>query len=608
MKKIKRLSAFVLTLIMLFSMSLSAFADTTPVPSGEGEQETYSLFITNDAENHVYEAYQVFSGDLSSDKTTLSNIEWGTAIKDAKNLLDALLNDTKEIKLANDATTTLRNEFAKLNTDTYENYTPEEMAREVATILSGIANDSAILDRFAELVGEVEYDPATGVFQSHKYFENPTGTSGPKTVQDGVNGYLIENLPAGYYLIKDKDTGNGASTNLGDFYTQYIIRVVKSDTLKVKGQGVSVEKTVHEAIDGTFGDIESVRINETIYFKLVGSLPSNLSSYDTYHYEFIDTMYKGIKFDAIEQIYIENSSDTVATTLYDKEKDKGTLPKGMKLTVSENETTADGNTVINIEFEDLFSLYPFIIPSQKIVVKYSAHLTRDALISDANFNEVVLKYDNNPNGQGTGTTVVDNAYVFTFEVNIDKYDSADTAKKLKDVEFILYYQETVGEDLVRHYAQVVTEEMVEAGVVINDIAVVNEDVGIVYGFTKDRSQASVLDTDENGKISLRGLNEGLYYLEETKTNDGYNLLDTPVQIEITPTYTLNEDDCDVEVKYKVDGREQGTSHTVGVRNSKGSVLPSTGGIGTTIFYVVGGVLAVGAVVILVTKKRMSNEK
>ena len=118
-----------------------------------------------------------------------------------------------------------------------------------------------------------------------------------------------------------------------------------------------------------------------------------------------------------------------------------------------------------------------------------------------------------------------------------------------------------------------------------------------------------LDTDDKGAINLRGLHEGIFYLEEINTKSGYNKLDTPVQIQIKAEY--EEDTTDgykTTVTYEVDGMDQGASSTVGVRNSKGSTLPSTGGIGTTIFYIVGAILVVGAGVILITKKRMANEK
>ena len=191
---------------------------------------------------------------------------------------------------------------------------------------------------------------------------------------------------------------------------------------------------------------------------------------------------------------------------------------------------------------------------------------------------------------------------------MDKYDASDANLKLEGVEFILYFRDTVGDVTTYHYAQVITEEMVEAGTEINGKVVTDADVGVIYGYTENRDDASILDTDANGAIYLKGLDAGIYYLEETKTNDGYNLLDTPVQVTINPTYTVTDDDCSVTVKYEVDGMDQGTSATVGVRNSKGSTLPSTGGIGTTIFYIAGAVLVLSAGMVLITKKRLANEQ
>ena len=114
----------------------------------------------------------------------------------------------------------------------------------------------------------------------------------------------------------------------------------------------------------------------------------------------------------------------------------------------------------------------------------------------------------------------------------------------------------------------------------------------------------MLDTDAKGAIAVRGLDEGIYYLKETKAPAGYNLMETPVKIEIIPKYTQTGDKVSVTVNYKVDDKEQ-ESNTVGVRNSSGSTLPVTGGMGTVIFYVLGTVLVAGAVVLLIVKKRLS---
>ena len=594
MKNLKKLTAILIAVLMVFSMVCMVGAAETDT--------TYELFVKNDAPNHTYDAYQIFGGDLSADGTTLSNIVWGSSIADPEALVNALTTDTKEIKLAN-STTTLKDVFITLTSDTNAGLPIEKKAALVADVLGTISNDSATLDRFAELVGEVNY-AADGTFANHTYLGAAVSTSGAQTTNDeGANGYAISNLPAGYYLIKDRD--NTVAGNEGDFYTKYMVRVVKSDTITVKGQGVTVTKTVNDTIDGTYTEYEDANINDDLFYKWEGTLPNNLMSYDTYNYKFIDTMDNGLTLERIEKIYIENTNGTVAHTIYDADVD-ATLPAGVVFT--EPVDNGDGTSTFSLEIVDLLVSYPNILPAQKVIVKYSTYLNRDAELNDSVPNEVKVEYDNNPNGEGTGVTVPDEAYAFTFKVDIDKYDAADNTIKLEGVEFVLYYRDTVEDTTTYHYAQVITEEMVEAGETINGKVVEANDVGVIYGFTTDRDAASILDTDANGAINLKGLDAGIYYLEETKTNDGYNLLDTPVQVTITPAYTVTDDDCAVTVKYEVDGMDQGTSATVGVRNSKGSTLPSTGGIGTTIFYIAGAVLVLSAGLVLITKKRLANEQ
>lgn len=573
----KKISAIILALVMVLALAVPAMAATT-----------YTLTINNTAPGHTYDAYQIFSGTLSSDGSTLSDIEWGAGIANPAGFVAALLADEVSIPLTGGATTTLKTVFSAV-----ADVPAADQAAKVAEIAGTISNDSFTLDRFAELLG-------TFTAGAHLYLGTPTATT--NTHVDGTH-YDISGLPAGYYLVKDRD---GTQEGEADFYSKYMVQIVKDGTVNVKGGNVTVDKGVNDTLDGTYDNVEDFDVNDTAYYKWTGTLPTNLRAYTEYWYKFTDTLPAGLTFVQLEQVYIEGHDGTpshVFLDIHDAIPENDTLPTGITFNKVDN---GDGTSVLTLEFNDLLKLYPSLLSTDKVVVKYSTYVNRDALIEKANTNEVYLEYDNNPNGEGHGKTVPDVAHAFTFHIEIDKYDMADPTKKLEGVEFVLYYRTVDAmENIVPMYAKVVTEEMIAAAEVINGKAVDADDLGLVYGWTANRAEASILDTDANGAINIKGLDEGTYFLEETKTVEGYNKLDTPVQIDIIPTYTETGDECSVTVEYKVDSISQGASHVVGVRNSKGSTLPSTGGMGTTVFYIIGSVMLLGAVVLLVTRKRMA---
>ena len=564
----KRVISMVLTLMLVLGLATTAFAaDETPA--------TYTLTINNATAGHTYEAYQLFSGELAEmdGKQILSNIEWGAAIYndangDGKIEGEGEYDKSAALLAAIDAETGLSALHGATDAAT------------LAVKLSAVTSDSETLDLFAEVAGD--------------HLGNVTGTSG----EQADNKYTITNLPAGYYLVKDKDD---TLTGKNDVYTKYIIRVLKSVEVTPKGDIPKVEKTINDTIDGTFTEIEDFDINDTAYYKWEGTLPSNLKSYESYYYKFTDTLPTGLQHLDILQVYIEGHDGNRVHTFLDKvdsDTNNDTLPTGIT-------STLEGQ-IVTLEFNDLLKLYTNILPTQKIIVKYSARVTRDALIAKPMTNEVYVEFSNNPNGDGTGETPKDVAHAFTFQINVDKYDADNKETKLAGAEFVLYYQRTENEQIVNYYAQVVTEEMIESGAVINGTAVDKDDLGVVYGWVTDKTKASVLDTDTNGALGVKGLDAGIYYLEETKAPTGYNLMETPVQISINPTYTETGDNVSVTVSYEVDSIAQ-PSNTVGVRNSAGSTLPSTGGMGTTIFYIIGGLMVAASAVLLVTKKRMTAE-
>ncbi len=571
----KKSIAIILCLVMMLGMSTTVFA-----------AETYTLTINNPTEGHSYEAYQIFSGILENisgtDTQVLTNIEWGSAIVgEGYDNSSALLSDI------HDAATAAADEspMKKL-------LGVKDAATLAEAMADNITADSETLDALAAIFAKhIETGKNIG---TQTYTENIVTDEDGKATDKSF--YTISGLTPGYYLVKDQDNSLAGEY---DSYTKFILRVIKDETVSPKSSIPSVDKTINDTIDGTFGEHEDFDINDTAYYKWTGKLPSNLKDYETYYYKFYDKLPTGIEHVQFEQIYLEGHDGNVVHSFYDANTSTQ-MPAGINATIN-------GKNV-ELEFEDLWTLYPSILPTHKIIVKYSARVTRDALIAEPMTNSVYVEFSNDPNAEGDGskgTTPEDVAHAFTFQINVDKYDADNKDKKLEGAEFVLYYERTENDAVVKYYAQVITEEMISSGTVINGTAVDADDLGVVYGWTTDESAASVLDTDSKGAISLRGLDEGIYYLKETKAPAGYNLMETPVKIEIIPVYTESGDEVSVTVNYKVDDKEQ-DSNTVGVRNSSGSTLPVTGGIGTVLFYVLGSALLIGAVVLLVVKKRLSK--
>lgn len=617
MNTLKKLFSLCLALMLVLSLAVPAMADEEPA--------TYTITINDAKPAHTYEAYQIFTGTLldgskdQDDSTTgliLSNIQWGAAIgENGGALVTALKADTVTITYTSGnsvITTNLASIFSSVNENS------ETVAADVAAILSGTNLPVEVVDRFAEVVGYYNSN-------AHVYLESCQGASTYNTV---TKEHTISNLPVGYYLIKDQE---GSQTGKHDFYTKYMLQVVHSLTVQPKGSIPIVDKEVNKTLGGTYTEANSFDINDDVFFKLTGTLPENLGAYTTYKVEFVDTLPKGMSFRELRQIEIMDHDGNVAYVIYDKTQHGDTLPTGVTSSaVTTN--TADGTKNWTLTIADLKSLYSALAPDDKIVVKYVAYLNRNAEIDEPNANIVVMNYSNNPSGAGTGTTVEDYAHAFTHKFSVEKIETGASDKKLADVKFLLYFTrshavedtgntvpntDTKEAEVVTktYYAQVITEEMVTAGVKVNGIEVTDDDVGVVYGWTEDVKLASVLDTDSEGLFSIRGLDSGTYYLHETETNAGYNLLTNDVRITIETEFDkLDTSEASVKVTYSVGGSANGSLGTEGastghiiVENSKGNTLPTTGGVGTTLFYVIGGALVIGAVVMLITKKRMSSE-
>lgn len=550
MKTMKKLFALVLVMVMIMALALPLTAMAA--------EPTYQIKVlgstsasAESAKGHTYEAYQILKGTVDHDSAStggsvivkLGDVEWGDNIN-AATLLAALKAES----------------FFGIGTDNL--FSAVTTAQEFVDVISATTFTTKYVEKLAHILND------------HR-----TGT--PKdTTAEAAPPYILD-VPAGYYLIKDQDGSLEDVTDVDKDYTDIILEVSKNVTINHKGSVPTVTKEVSE-LNHTYREYIDSATATTFYYKLTGTLPSDFDKYEKYAYKFVDTMGKGIEYLGIEKIYAIYNNGTEQDLTAGATDDYDT--SGRKLTVSFANLKHNNN-------EHNFQ------PGNRIVVVYKAKLNKDAVIAkDGNPNEVYLEYSNDPQSEGTGTTSSDKTKVYTFGIQINKYDGANITKKLKDVEFRLF-RKVLG----------------TGGVLENEYAIITND--IITDWTKDVNLATKQKTNDEGIITIHGLDTGVkYYLEETVTNAGYNTIEEPIEFQLTPTVDGSGNTTGLDVTPSSYYNATANSYTDGtnvlgvvlnIPNSQGVHLPTTGGMGTTLFYVLGSILVIGAVVLLVTKKRMT---
>lgn len=571
MKKARKLTAVLLSLVMLLALVVPASA-----------AENYSITIHNDKTGHTYEAYQIFAGTVSNDAATdgeaegpmLGDITWGSGV-DGGALLTAL-------QAAN---------AGKYGTCTTAADVAEALGTENAT-----AADAAA---FADIAAQ-----------------HLTATvAGTATAPNDDGNYIIQGLPAGYYLVKDQD---GSLEGDADTATDYIVQVLGNVTMDPKDSGIpTLEKKVAEQgkgdegkydLDGGYGthynDVADWNIGDRVPFKLIGSIP-DMDAYDTYQYIFHDTISAGLRLD------IDSFDVYVA-----QEKNQDPVALGWKEIPAANyelTQTADGFT---LKIDNLKE-FPYVDEEGRnyILVFYDAVVSTEAVIGlPGNENSAYLEFSNNPNGDGLGRTAEDTVIVFTYELDGTKVDGADVDTKLADAQFVLL-------NGAKSEAAVVVDGKVTEWIKFGTQADGTKlEIPTTYeGWTTLAQQHNglILTSDENGLFNIAGLDDGTYFLREIQAPNGYNLLEEDVQLVITAD-TANGQDWNSGIATDAlrgltiavnDGEPQpGNTETgivnVTVENNRGATLPETGGMGTTLFYIIGGLLVVGAGILLVVRIRM----
>ncbi len=607
-KTFKRLGAMFLAMVMAVSvLCTGAFAANT------AKTGPFTITIKNASADYKYEAYQIFSGDLALDEKNnkiLSNIAWGSGV------------DSETTKETSDEDKTIAGKDlmgaiqAITLSDNSQPFSTCKTVADVVGVLSKITDkDNATTQAFAKVVGKYTTTTKT---------DSQRAATGDNHYADGAH-YDITVQKAGYYLVKNTKIANATEGNSTNTFSSYILEVVGDVNVEPKVGVPTVKKEVQNetANEQTGKDATTASYGDTVKFTLTGTLPDNYADYTKYALTFHDTMANTLK-------YTENSV-TVKYQKYTYVKDasdenKGTWkPEGDAVVIPEKQgTTTTANYTVNTSPEDghtldiAFSNVKALKDSTgkditlgahyQIIVTYEATVQNTAEVgsTDKNNNKVKLEYSNNPNKEDSkGNTPEDEVKVYTFQLNILKtQDDEETA--LPGAKFVLAKEKIDNFDSSKVNDGTYNDKLIPVTAYTESTATDDTYNYVVGGSTY------TMEVSSEGKLNIKGLNEGTYYLYETEAPAGYNKLTEPVEIKITAGKTNEVVNGSVSAtltgaaKGNIDNKTDGILATVKVVNKQGSNLPSTGGMGTKLFYTIGGLLMAGAAIVLVIKKRRSS--
>ena len=530
MNKTSKLLSLLLVLTIVFSLSVTALA----------ADKTYTITVdgSGTVADHTFEAYQIFKGDLHAPETNeggntskiLSNIVWG----DGVNTAAPGFKEAFPVSAA---------ETAELLTTVAQ---AQDFAKKIAPFLSGTHTDCS--------------------------------------TKDGSGNYQISGLPAGYYLVKDKDN---SLTDQNDFYTAYLMKVVADVTASPKGSKPTLKKELRDKKDAQWDPLQAgFQIGDQIEFRLIASVPDIGYGYNAYSYTITDTMSSGltsnVKAETDVTIKVNDNVD-LSNTYYT--------------------VTATGNTFnVTVDIKAAMDAGE-IAATNALYVYYTAELNDTTKYYGTGWetNKAFLTYPNNPNSESTGKTPEAEVKVVTFPTSISKIDGKTNAP-LTGAKFVL------STDPSLKIADLNLNENFEPQTTDKLIALHSTNATAPYLVASPEMIAAkdhITYVIEAGDTTIAGLGEKSYYLYEIKAPSGYNLLPEATK------FTLHLRAADISTAQGMPYLTLGEStveHPLAltIANNAGATLPETGGIGTTLFYVIGALLVVGAGVLLVTKKRMGK--
>ena len=526
MRKIRQLAVALVALVAMVFCATPAMA---------AEPGTYTITINNSSsavtlEDQEFEAYKIFD-------VTYSGEAYSYTIADA----------------FKGFTYTPKGQEKPLSGDA--------LVEHVGTLQTG----SAALNDFAE--------------QVKAYVEEQDITASGTARGDSTNSVMIDvssNGPGYYLVLASAQTTDGEKTTV-----EALAGLTTTDPtaeIDLKADAPTLKKEVQEGgTTGPWGDVADYKVGDTVPFLIHGTIPTQVSGYETYTYVIHDTLSTGLSYDADSLEVYSNEGLTELLTV------------GTDYTVST--APGDGCSLHVTISSDYIKEHS----GESVYVHYTATLNEGAVVFDGvNTNKAHVEFSNNPyNSNSKDQTPDDEVKVYTYQFNVFKFTkgTGDNETALAGAQFMLYTDQDC----------------------TNEVRLVSTGANAYRVATADETPlVDSITTDGSGRFTISGLDAGTYYLKELKAPDGYNALTQPIEVKIEATQNAAHDAvASVKVSYKTtsDGSfTEAVNGTVKVENKSGSLLPSTGGMGTTVFYAVGAALVVGACVAVVVRRRAAERR
>lgn len=565
MKHFKRAAAMLLAVVLSLCLAVTAFADNTVQSTGNLTVTGSGLYNPGDGagKGKNVTAIRMFTARVTGD---------ATADPAQKNEFDSYVLEKKwEAFFKQDEVFTAMKTASVIGNEVEATaITADELNDAAVAYLKTLQNDNSNKGTLADFAHKAQKwardnyatlsaDPSLVTVEAAAQDSGEDKTKGTASFKD---------LTAGYYLVFPEGGSTGDNARGTD---AILVNVPKNGGVTeqtIKSTFPTVDKKV-STDNNTYQDNTTAQVGDTVTFKLTAKVP-DMADYTAYKFVFHDTLSNGLEFVANSvEVSIASNKITAGDNTY-------------------SATYVDGTKKLTVAFTDLKNVVKSgtdkVATDDEIVVTYKAKITKDAVTTNPATNKAHLEYSNDPSGTGTGTSNPDESKVYTYDINIFKYykGEGNTETGLANATFKL----TSSEESTSTAIELVKED----------------GAGLVYHVKGDNETGAVSEvtTGADGKITIKGLKAGTYYLHETIAPTGYNKLKKPIKIEITVA-----DNNYTTPSYKVDDKDN-AGNTIKVENVKGVMLPETGSIGTI------GLTTLGVAVVLLgvfapRKKKKENQ-